>query len=508
MSKSVNLQGQPFHFIGVGGIGMSALAYILAERNLPVSGSDIRATHITQRLAAAGARIFTEQRPENLSVFAQIPGASANDHPTPVRAEETMAAGVASTVAVATASTPQTQTSTIPQVVCSTAIHADNAEYCAALEQGYPILHRSDVLAALLQEYDSIAVAGTHGKTTTSSLIAYILLHGGVDPTVVVGGEVDAIGGNARLGQSRYLVAEADESDGSLIKMQPWLGIITNIELDHPDHYTSVEAVIEVFKTFEQNTQVLVGCLDSELVRSHFSPQITYSLDPTQGADYTATNIQYQGTGTTAQIVERGQVLGEIHLPLLGAHNLSNTLAAIAAARQTGLSFTAIADAIAEFQGAKRRFEMRGQANGITFVDDYAHHPSELKATLAAARLRVSTPAGEAPRRLVAIFQPHRYSRTLTFLTEFAQSFQDADVVVITDIYSAGEANTHNVSGQMLADAIAEHHSSVIYQPTLSDVRSFLQEFLQSDDFALFLGAGNLNQQITPLVEYHTHHQV
>ncbi|MEM8637722.1 MAG: UDP-N-acetylmuramate--L-alanine ligase [Cyanobacteria bacterium P01_G01_bin.54] len=503
MSKTINLRGQPVHFIGIGGIGMSALAYILAERKIPVSGSDVRATHITRRLESVGANIFTEQRPENLTIFqdetvATAPPATAHSAPfnsVPSNGQ-----------AIALAEPPVQPQGVTPQVVCSTAIRPNNAEYCAALERDYPIFHRSDVLAALIKEYESIAVAGTHGKTTTSSLIAYILLHAGVDPTVVVGGEVEAIGGNARLGHGRYLVAEADESDGSLVKMHPKLGVITNIELDHPDHYTDLHAVVDVFKTFERHSQTLIACIDCGVIREHLQPQITYSLDPTLGADYTVQDVNYQGTGTQATIVERGQVLGKLNLPLLGRHNLSNTLAAIAVARYVGLEFTPIAAAIAEFKGAKRRFEVRGQVKGMTFVDDYAHHPSELQATLAAARLRVQIPNGSTAYRLIAVFQPHRYSRTATFFEEFVQSFGEADVIVITDIYSAGEVNTHAISGERLANAIAQQHQQVFYQPTVLDAREFLQTFLQTGDFVLFLGAGNLNQQITPLIEHFTHH--
>ncbi|MGB0561863.1 MAG: UDP-N-acetylmuramate--L-alanine ligase, partial [Spirulinaceae cyanobacterium] len=391
-------------------------------------------------------------------------------------------------------------------VVCSTAIRANNPEYCAALEQGYPIFHRSDVLAGLMAEYKSIAVAGTHGKTTTSSLTAYILLHGGIDPTVVVGGEVEALGGNARLGQGHYLVAEADESDGSLVKMHPELGVITNIELDHPDHYQDLRAVVEVFQTFERHSQTLIACVDCEVIRQHLNPQITYSLNPALNADYTIKDVDYKGTGTRATVVERGQVLGQVDVPLLGNHNLSNTLAAIAVARYLGLGFDVIAAAIAQFQGAKRRFEVRGQVKGMTFVDDYAHHPSELQATLSAARLRVQIPNGSTAHRLVAVFQPHRYSRTATFFDEFVQSFGEADVVIITDIYSAGEINTQKISGQQLAEAIAQQQEHVFYQPTVLAARVFLQDFLQPGDFVLFLGAGNLNQQIAPLVEYFTPH--
>lgn len=492
MSDTIDLCGRPFHFIGVGGIGMSALAYILAQRQLPVSGSDIRKTHITQRLEAIGTRVFTQQAADNLAMYRTSVSASQSRGGL-----STLTAPLVSEVAIAQS----------PQIICSTAIHPDNAEYRAALEYGYPIFHRSDVLAALIREYESVAVAGTHGKTTTSSLISYVLLQAGLDPTVIVGGEVEAIGGNARLGQSPYLVAEADESDGSLTKLCPAYGIVTNIELDHPDHYQDVSEVVAVFQTFERQCQTLIACWDCALIRQHLQPQLTYSLEPERGADYTVSQVRYHAEGTTAMVIERGVPLGSLELKLLGQHNLSNALAAIAVARQLGLSFGVIADAIAAFEGAKRRFEVRGQVQNITFIDDYAHHPSELQATLTAARLRVDAPNGQIGHRLVAIFQPHRYSRTRTFLAEFAQAFQAADVVVVTDIYGAGEANPTGISGQILADAIAQYHSHVIYQDSLTKIQEFLRKFLQSGDFALFLGAGNLNQQIPPLIEYFTHPQ-
>ncbi len=486
MSKRVDFEGKPFHFIGIGGIGMSALAYILAKRHLPVSGSDLRSTHITQRLESVGAWIFNQQEAANLEFFQS----GARSHSTVTLTAGTTTARPAALGSTAIAPEP-------PQVICSTAIRAENQEYRAALEQGYPIFHRSDVLAALMQEYESIAVAGTHGKTTTSSLIGYLLLEAGLDPTVVVGGEVDAIGGNARLGEGQYLVAEADESDGSLVKMSPAIGVVTNIELDHPDHYSSLSEVVDIFLTFAAQCPLLVGCIDCETVRDRLQPQITYSIHPDRSATYTVTDVVYGSDGTRAQVWERGLSLGTFFLPLLGEHNLSNALAAIAVARQVGVDFATIATAMQTFAGAKRRFEVRGTVNGVTLIDDYAHHPSELQVTLAAAKLRVQDQAGQ---RIVAIFQPHRYSRTQAFFAEFSQSFQDADVVIITDIYSAGEPSQENITGQALAAAIAQHHPQVIYQGTLPELTHFLRNFLCPGDFALFLGAGNLNQIIPELL--------
>ena len=471
MQKNVDLGGQPFHFLGIGGIGMSALAYILTHRGLSVSGSDLRSTHITQRLQQAGAHIFWQQDAENLDSF-------QTSNATP---------------------------KSLPQVICSWGIQDSNPEYQAAVALGCPIFHRSDVLAALIAESPkSISVAGTHGKTTTSSLIGHVLVEAGCDPTVVIGGEVQTWQGNARVGNSEYLVAEADESDGSLTKFRSHIGIITNIELDHPDHYETLEQVVEIFKTFVQNCQQIVVSADCPTIRQYFvgqSPEsvVTYSLDRPD-ADYRAELLRFDEKGTTALIHERGQLLGEISTQMLGQHNLSNTLAAIAVCRLNGLTFEAIARGLVTFGGAKRRFELRGEAQGIYFVDDYAHHPSEIQATLASAKLRVQNTS--SLKRTIAVFQPHRYSRALTFLEEFAESFGDADSVVVTDIYSAGEARPAHLEANVMETAIARHHAAVTYCPTHDDVMAHLQKNLQDGDLVIFLGAGDINKLIPPLLSH------
>ena len=493
MKNTVDFSGRPFHFIGIGGIGMSALAYVLAQRQLPVSGSDIRPSHITERLQELGAHIFREQDATNLQFFLPtVEPASESLQPVTVGvgAKNKNVKKTEQSLKLEPKSNLETGSAALPQVICSTAINTTNFEYRAALELGCPIFHRSDVLAALIQDYQSIAVAGTHGKTTTSSMIGYVLLMAGLDPTIVVGGEVKAWEGNARLGQGAYLVAEADESDGSLVKFSPQIGVVTNIELDHPDHYESLEQVINTFEIFASRCQIVVGCVDSPAVRSRIKPQITYSLNQDAGADYTAKDVVYLADGITAQIWERGAILGQLNLPLLGQHNLSNALAAVAVGRHLGLEFEAIAEAFATFAGAKRRFELRGEVNNIRFIDDYAHHPSEIRATLAAAR------QNSPNQRIVAIFQPHRYSRTLSLLADFAQCFNDADLVVITEIYSAGEPNNGLVNGQQVAQEIAAYNPQVVYKPSLRSIVEFLEETLRPNDMALFLGAGNLNQVI------------
>ncbi|WP_319420505.1 UDP-N-acetylmuramate--L-alanine ligase [Pleurocapsa sp. FMAR1] len=503
----IDLNGRPFHFIGVGGIGMSALAYIVAQRQLPVSGSDLRSSHITDRLETLGVKIFYGHEASNINSFT-FPG--REPQPLPVtaggQAEIIPAVEMVNNCA-----------NSLPQVICSTAIALTNPEYQAAVELGCPIFHRSDLLAALIEQYKGIAVSGTHGKTTTSSLIGYMLLASGVDPTIIVGGEVDAWDGNARCGQGEYLVAEADESDGSLVKHHPNIGVITNIELDHPDRYQDIREVIDIFQTFAGQCNTLIGCIDDPIIRDELALTISYSLDPSTGAHYTAKDIIYHGQGSNAEIWERGVYLGKLQLPMLGKHNLSNALAAIAVGRQVGLEFATIAQSISTFAGTKRRFEHRGEVNGITFIDDYAHHPSEIDVTIAAGKLRVS--GNDDLKRVVAIFQPHRYSRTKTFLTEFAAVLKNADVVVIADIYSAGEKNTFGISAEDLVKAIAKleraetpnsvrlvprplegiapNHSNVHYHADVNSIADFLyREILQPGDLAMFLGAGNLNQSI------------
>lgn len=500
--NKVDLSGKPFHFIGIGGIGMSALAYIVAKRQLPVSGSDLKTSHITERLQSLGVHIFTSQAAANLNFFNYQPEVicqtssvllagnitETNSNHAAISARYSHQNGIANY---------------LPQIVCSTAINPNNPEYQAALELGCPIFHRSDLLAALIADSYSIAVSGTHGKTTTSSMISYMLLRAGLDPTIIVGGEVDAWEGNARIGESEFLVAEADESDGSLVKHSPTIGIITNIELDHPDHYESLEEVVQIFQTFARQCGTLIGCFDDEVVRQNLPVDISYSLNSETNADYLIKDISYYYQGCQAQVWERGKYLGDLQLQLLGKHNLSNALAAVAVGRKLGLEFPVIAKALASFSGTKRRFEDRGEANNITFIDDYAHHPSEIKATLAAARLKIQEDADK--QRVIAVFQPHRYSRTETFLQEFATSFSDADLVVATDIYGAGEKNQSGIEGEQVAEAIAQHHSQVYYHPCLTSLGDFLhQQILQPGDLVVFLGAGNLNQIIPQTLMLYT----
>jgi UDP-N-acetylmuramate--alanine ligase len=459
MLSLVDFDGRPFHFVGIGGIGMSAIAYILAKQGFQVSGSDLNQNRITQKLERLGVQIFQGHHADHINL------------------------------------------ELAPQVVCSTAINEQNPEFQVAIANQLPILHRSDLLAALIRKFKSISVAGTHGKTTTSSLVSFLLLKAGLDPSIIIGGEVSTWDGNARLGSGEYLVAEADESDGTLVKFLSHIGIITNIELDHPDHYQNLDQVIDIFQTFAKHCHVVVGSLDCPTVKQHISLDISYSLE-NFAADYTVTDVQYNATNIQAVVIERGQTLGKLTLNILGKHNLSNALAAIAVARYVGIEWQAIANVFPDFIGASRRFEIKGIHNGITFVDDYAHHPSEIMATLASAKQQNSNnPHG----RVVAVFQPHRYSRSLKFLDEFSHSFGDADQVIVTEIYAASEANDGKIDGEKMAAAIASVynsvHSQVHYVPHLQDLPLFLAQKLQTGDLVIFLGAGNLNQAIAPTMQ-------
>ncbi|MEO0853549.1 MAG: Mur ligase domain-containing protein, partial [Cyanobacteria bacterium J06648_11] len=318
-NRSLHARPSDYHFIGIGGIGMSALAQILVGQGHQVSGSDLSENSCTRRLQGMGAKIYQGQAGANLTGS--------------------------------------------PCVVYSTAIKVDNPEFAAARERNLKIWHRSDVLAHLANSQPSIGVAGTHGKTTTSSAMAYTLLKAGLDPTAIVGGEVDAWQGNARCGKGEYLVAEVDESDGSLVKLHPTVGVITNIELDHPDHFESLAQVIDVFRQYARQSEIVVASLDCPTIAAHIPVDIGYSIAGHPDARIRAENVRYLGHGTMADIWEGDRCLGELRLSLLGAHNLSNALAVVAVGRHLDVEFEAIAAGLAAFGGARRRFEVRGQVN-------------------------------------------------------------------------------------------------------------------------------------------------
>jgi UDP-N-acetylmuramate--alanine ligase len=452
---------QPLHFIGVGGIGMSALAAILAARGYRISGSDPRQSPVLDQLRAGGVQVFHRQEAATL---AAVRAAGHGD----------------------------------PAVVVSSAVPAANPELAEARRLGLSVLHRSDVLAALINQQPSIAVAGSHGKTTTSTLIATLLDATGGDPTAVIGGIVPAFGSNGRHGDGPLLVAEADESDGSLVKFAPGLAVLTNVELDHTDHYPDLGALVATLRRFAEGSARLLANRDCPVLREHFQASSWWSNTTTEGVAFAAIPREEHGDGTLADFYENGRAVGSFRLPLAGRHNLSNATAALAACRLQGVPFADLARAVAGLHSPGRRFDCRGVWRNRVVVDDYAHHPSEVAATLAMARLMVTSgrsPLPLVPRRLVAVFQPHRYSRTAQFLTEFAAALRQADAVLLAPLYAAGEAPVAGVSSRALADQIARLDPALPVEATdsLEDLARRVSETSRSGDLVLVMGAGDVN---------------
>ena len=453
-------RNQPLHFIGVGGIGMSAIAGILADRGFAVSGSDPRDNATLQDLRRRGVRVFREQNAATINAI-------------------------------------RSGTSTAPLVVVSSAVPASNRELQEAQRTGLAVAHRSDVLAALIAGQNSVAVAGSHGKTTTSTLVASLLHATNHDPTAVIGGVVPAFGSNGRNGSGALLVAEADESDGSLVKFQAWLGVITNLELDHTDHYPNLEALIATLQRFGRGCEQLLANHDCPILNSQFEASHWWSTT-TKDVDFAALPLQLNGDSTVAEFYEQGQRIGEFRLPLPGLHNLSNAVAAMAACRLHGVSFPELRQAVDGLQAPGRRFDYRGSWHGRQVVDDYAHHPSEVAATLAMARLMVSSgrsPLPEPPQRLLAVFQPHRYSRTAEFLDAFAKALCSADAVILAPLYAAGEQPIAGISSDALAQAIAQLQPNlpVIATASLEELSERVALHSRPGDLVLAMGAGDVN---------------
>ncbi|MBM7855940.1 UDP-N-acetylmuramate--alanine ligase [Desulfohalotomaculum tongense] len=438
---------QKVHFIGIGGAGMSGIARILAGLGYQVTGSDINESETVKKLEAMGIRCFIGHDAQNVE-----------------KAE---------------------------MVVVSTAIPPNNPELLRARERGIPVIHRGEMLARLMKRQKGIAVAGSHGKTTTTSMMALVLEKAGCDPTIVVGGELNDIGGNAKLGRGEYLVAEADESDGSFLLLSPHMVIITNIEDDHLDYYGSVEKVLESFQKFLAGVDpggLAVLCYDDPNVRailgSARAEVITYGINP--GADYTIKNLKLNGSVNDADIYHRDKYIGRLKLSVPGQHNMLNALAVVVMALHIGLDFQTVAGALKTFRGVHRRYQLLGEVNGIKVIDDYAHHPTEIKATLKAARQ-----AGSG--RVISVFQPHRYSRTKHLHEQLGAAFKDADMVVINDIYSAGEAPIEGVTAQLIVDAARRNNvGKVTYIGNLADVADYLVNIARPGDIILTMGAGNV----------------
>ncbi|UFS71632.1 UDP-N-acetylmuramate--L-alanine ligase [Geomonas sp. RF6] len=451
---------EKIHFVGIGGIGMSGIAEVLLNLGYKVSGSDLRETEITQRLAGLGGEIFFGHRSENV-VEADV-------------------------------------------VVISSAVHEDNPEVVEAHARFIPVIPRAEMLAELMRMKYGIAVAGTHGKTTTTSMVATLLSRAGIDPTMVIGGRLNSIGTNARLGQGKFLVAEADESDGSFLKLSPTIAVVTNIDADHLDFYSGIEEIKDTFVEFINKVPfygLAVLCLDSPNV-ADILPRVqkrftSYGLSAQ--ADFRATDVRLSGFTTTFVAHHKGVRLGEISFAMPGAHNVLNALAAIAVAMELDIPFEKIQEGFAAFRGVGRRFHLKGSANDIMVVDDYGHHPTEVRATLAAAK-------SGWEKRLVVVFQPHRYSRTKELFEDFVKAFYDADVLILTDIYPAGEAPIEGISAESLVARIRRHgQKDVTWISDREALAEHLLKILQPGDILLTLGAGNVWQigekvlgQLTP----------
>jgi UDP-N-acetylmuramate--alanine ligase len=438
---------QKVYFVGIGGIGMSGIAELLLNLGYQVSGSDLKQSSITQRLASLGGKIFIGHAASNV-VEANV-------------------------------------------VVTSSAVHSDNVEVREAKKRQIPVIPRAEMLAELMRLKYSIAIAGAHGKTTTTSMMAAVLVHGGFDPTVVIGGRLNALGSNAKLGKGEFIVAEADESDGSFLKLSPTFAVVTNIDREHLDHYAGLQEIQDAFVAFVNKVPfygAVVLCLDDPNVQA-IIPRIErriVSYGTINQADLLATHIESKGFGSAYQVRRQAGPLGQVRLQIPGRHSVLNSLAAIAAGLELDIPFPRIAEALAEFQNADRRFQVKGENKQILVVDDYAHHPAEIVATLSAAR-------NATERRIVAVFQPHRYSRTRALADDFARAFYQADIVIVLPIYPAGEEPLPGITGEQLALAIKQFgHREVTSATDFQDADRILREKLQSGDLLITLGAGDV----------------
>jgi UDP-N-acetylmuramate--alanine ligase len=442
------LKFRQIHFVGIGGSGMSGIAEVLVNLGYQVSGSDQKRSAVTDRLASLGARIFEGHAAENVA-GAQV-------------------------------------------VVTSTAVKATNPEVVQARRQGLPVIPRAEMLAELMRLKYGVAVAGSHGKTTTTSMVAMVLDKGGLDPTVVVGGRVGTLGSGARLGKGEFMVAEADESDRSFLKLTPTVAIVTNIDREHLDTYKDLADVKGAFLNFVNKVPFYgsaVLCLDDPAVQD-ILPNVerrvvTYGVS--RQAEVSARDVVLGPTGSTYTATSGGTVLGRVELAVPGHHNVLNSLAAVAVGLDLGVPFPAVQEGLASFTGVDRRFQLRGEAGGITVIDDYGHHPTEIRATLETLRGRAGT------RRTVVLFQPHRYTRTQHLWDDFCRAFHLADLVVIVDIYPAGEEPIEGVSSEALADAIGRRgHRHAVYGGDLRGVVEHLMDEVRDGDVVLTLGAGSV----------------
>src|SRR6266542_2625391 len=450
---------QHVHFVGIGGIGMSGIAEVLINLGFRVSGSDAKRSNVTDRLQQMGVEFAEGHNGDNVG-DAHV-------------------------------------------VVRSTAVREDNPEIAEAHRLSIPVIPRAEMLAELMRlKPHTVAVAGSHGKTTTTSMVATVLGHAGMDPTIVVGGVVGAFGSNAHLGTSDLMVVEADESDRSFLMLTPTIAVVTNIDREHMDYYHDMDDVRTCFTNFVNKVPfygVSVLCLDDPNVQAiipHVERRrITYGLSAQ--ADVSAHGIRYNNSFGSTFTVWRGvDVVGEVSLQVPGAHNVYNSLAAIAVALELDVPFEQIADALSGFVGAARRFQLKGEVDDVLVIEDYGHHPTEIRVTLAAAKI------GSGGRRLVVLFQPHRYSRTHDLMQEFARSFNNADTLFITDIYAASEDPIEGVTAESMTNAIKRFgHKDVRYVGRLEDAAAALREHVQPGDLVLTMGAGTVNRVSDQLLE-------
>jgi len=437
------------HFVGIGGYGMSAIARVMLDMGFSISGSDVSSQELTQRLIERGARVYQGH------AAGQVDGADV--------------------------------------VVYSTALPPDNVEIKEAKARRIPVIHRSEMLARLMANRVGVAVTGAHGKTTTTSMIAYIMEQCGVDPTFVIGGVVSNIGDNAKAGGGRYVVAEADESDGSFLHYRPEIAVVTNIEADHLEHYDGkFENLLRAYEKFAQQippSGLLVCSYEDEHLPSILNNAKcriqTVGIETPQ-ADYYATDVQLLDRSSQSKVYCRGEYLGTLMLALPGKHNVQNALSALVVAVEAGLSFNQAVQALAQFHGAKRRFQVISEEAGVLVIDDYAHHPTEISATIAAAQA--------TGRRIVAVFQPQRYTRTFFLFDAFARAFAGADEVLLTDIYSpAGEQRIDGVSAERLVGEIQQFSNpNAKFLPTKDDVFEHLKNTVKHGDLVLTMGAGDI----------------
>ena len=435
------------HFVGIGGAGMSGIAEVLVNLSYPVSGSDVMATDTTRRLKRLGARVHRGHKASHVG-DADV-------------------------------------------VVVSSAVRPDNPEVVEARRRRVPVIPRAEMLAELMRLKYGIAVAGAHGKTSTTAMIAAVLTAGGLDPTVVIGGRVKALRSGAKVGRGEFMVAEADESDGSFLKMKPTIAVVTNIDREHLDHYRDLAEIVDAFAQFLARVPfygVAVVCHDDPNVRAVLGRVdrrvVTYGLST--DADVSASDVALDGFGSRFTVRVRADRLGAVRLGVPGRHSVSNALAAIAVGRELDVPFAKIARALGAFRAVDRRFQHKGEAFGATVIDDDGHHPTAIHATLQAAREGFGA-------RTIAVFQPHRFTRTAALLEEFGSAFSLADHVIVTEIYAAGEAPIPGIDGAAVAASLARHgHRSSLLEPNLAKVPARLKALVRPGDLVVTLGAGDV----------------